>query len=253
MPSNIILIVGLCVILLGLIVGYNMIAQQRQRVESSKRQELAKYIAVVDATEELVGNAHNLPYSGALMVCLNKKILDALKSMYSIDSSDKSVQQRISDVQTQINQLQQSYQNKDSTAFRVPDNDRDAISMLKLVKRLRAVIKAEHTKGHMHTQEFVAENSRLEQMQMKINVENVMKRVNEAKIKGQMGTAQQLLKKAIDVVSAKNDPYCVQAKESLTQAYQEITDSLNKGFEEAKPKDESNEELDELFAPKKKW
>ncbi|MCC4796518.1 DNA repair protein [Enterovibrio norvegicus] len=250
---NIALIAGLCVILLGLIVGYNIIAQQKQRVESTKRQEMAKYIAVIDATEELIGNAHNLPYSGSLLVCLNNKILDALKTMHEFDKSDRSLQNRIADVQGQINQIKQTYQNKDSTSFRVPDSDREAISMLKLVKRLRAVIKAEHTKGRMPTQQFVAENTRLEQMQMKINIENVLKRVNDAKIKGQMGTAQQLLKKAIDVVSSKSDPYCQSAKESLNAMLEEITQSLNKSHEIAKPKDNDNKELDELFAPKKKW
>ncbi len=138
---NIALIAGLCVILLGLIVGYNIMSQQRQRVESTKRQEMAKYIAVIDATEELIGNAHNLPYSGTLLVCLNQKILDALKTMHEIDKSDRSLPQRIADVQAQVDQIKQTYQNKESTSFRVPDSDREAISMLKLVKRLRAVIK----------------------------------------------------------------------------------------------------------------
>ncbi|SKA47963.1 DNA repair protein [Enterovibrio nigricans] len=250
---NIALIVGLSVILLGLIVGYNIMAQQRQRVESTKRQEMAKYIAVIDATEELIGNAHNLPYSGTLLVCLNQKILDALKTMYEIDKSDRSLPQRINDVQGQVNQIKQAYQNKESTSFRVPDSDREAISMLKLVKRLRAVIKAEHTKGRMQTQAFVAENARLEQMQLKINIENVVKRVNDAKIKGQMGTAQQLLKKALAIVSAKSDAYCQSAKENLSAMLDDVNTSLDQGAEAAKPKNDENKELDELFAPKKKW
>lgn len=250
---NIALIAGLCVILLGLIVGYNILVQQRQRVESSKRQEMAKYIAVIDATEELIGNAHNLPYSGTLLVCLNQKIHDALRAMHEIDKSDKSIPQRIATTQDQINQIKQNYASKESTSFRVPDSDRQAISMLKLVKRLRTVIKAEHSKGRMATQAFVAENARLEQMQLKINVENVVKRVNDAKVKGQMGTAQQLLKKALDVVSTKSDAYSVQAKENLQAMHQEVTQALNQGFESNKPKDQENKELDELFAPKKKW
>lgn len=250
---NIALIAGLCIILLGLIVGFNIMAQQRQRIESSNRQELAKYITVIDATEELIGNAHNLPFSGTLLICLNQKIHDTLKIMHEINKSDNSLQQRISSVQSQIQQIKQTYQNKESTSFRVPDSDREAISMLKLVKRLRAVIKAEHTKGRLTTQSFVAENSRLEQMQMKINIENVLKRVNDAKIKGQLGTAQQLLKKALEVVSAKSDPYCQSAKENLAAMLDELNISLSKSHEEAKPKPEENSELDELFAPKKKW
>ncbi len=116
--------------------------------------------------------------------------------MYEIDDSDKSIKQRINATQAQIDQIKQSYSNRESTSFKVPDNDRQAISMLKLVKRLRSVVKAEHSKGRLATQAFVAENARLEQMQLKINIENVIKRANDAKNKGQMGTAQQLLKKS---------------------------------------------------------
>jgi hypothetical protein len=243
---NIALIAGLCVILLGLIVGYNILAQQRKQIESHKRQEMAKHIAVIDATEELIGNAHNLPYSGTLLVCLNK--------MHEIDNSDKSIPQRISATQAQIDQIKQSFSNKESTSFRVPDSDRQAISMLKLVKRLRSVIKAEHSKGRLQTQAFVAENARLEQMQLKINIENVVKRANEAKRKGQLGTTQQLLKKAIDVLGTKNDNYSAQMKQRLQQMHTEVTETLNTGHEKNKSDQESEKsELDELFAPKKKW
>lgn len=250
---NIALIVGLCVILLGLMVGFNIMAQQKQRIESSKRQEMSKYITVIDATEELIGNANTLPYSGTLLICLNQKILDALKTMFDMDKTDRALPQRIADLQSQIQQIKQNYQNKESTSFRVPESDRDAISMLKLVKRLRAVIKAEHTKGRLNTQAFVGENARLEQMQMKINIENVLKRVNDAKMKNQLGTAQQLVKKALDVVSTKNDAYCKSAQENLTVMLEEINTTLSTNYDEAKPKVEENTELDELFAPKKKW
>lgn len=250
---NIALVVGLCIILLGLIVGFNIMSQQKQRIDSSRRHELAKYITLIDATEELLGNAHNLPFSGTLLVCLNQKILDALKTMQNIDKSDSSLSQRITAVQSQIQQIKQAYQNKESTSFRVPDSDRDAISMLKLVKRLRAVIKAEHTKGRLPTQNFVAENARLEQMQMKINIENVLKRANEAMSKGQLGTAQQLLKKAINVVSVKNDAYCKSVNEKLTLLLGDVENALDKSFDESKPKTDENSELDDLFAPKKKW
>lgn len=251
---NIALIAGLCVILLGLIVGYNILAQQRKQIESHKRQEMAKHIAVIDATEELIGNAHNLPYSGTLLACLNKKILDSLKAMYEIDDSDKSIKQRINATQAQIDQIKQSYSNRESTSFKVPDNDRQAISMLKLVKRLRSVVKAEHSKGRLATQAFVAENARLEQMQLKINIENVIKRANDAKNKGQMGTAQQLLKKAIDVVSPKTDEYSMEMKKHLEKMHGDITQTLNTGHEKLQSEQaEEKSELDELFAPKKKW
>ncbi|WP_434359760.1 DNA repair protein [Parasalinivibrio latis] len=251
---NIALLIALCILLLGLIIGFNVMSQQRQRTEAAKRQEMAKYIALIDSSEELIGNAHNLPYSGTLLACLNQRILDALRTMSELDEKDVNIKSRIASTEAQINDIKQSYQNKESTQFKVPDNDRQAIAMLKLVKRLRTVIKAEHGKGRLTTQAFVAENARLETMQLKINIENVIKRVNDAKVKGQLGTAQQLLKKALDVVSPKSDPYSTQVRQSLKEMYDDISAQLNQGHDsKAQAAEGEGDDYDELFAPKKKW
>ncbi len=251
---NIALLIALCILLLGLIIGFNVMSQQRQRTEAAKRQEMAKYIALIDSSEELIGNAHNLPYSGTLLACLNQRILDALRTMSELDEKDVNIKSRIASTEAQINDIKQSYQNKESTQFKVPDNDRQAIAMLKLVKRLRTVIKAEHGKGRLTTQAFVAENARLETMQLKINIENVIKRVNDAKVKGQLGTAQQLLKKALDVVTPKSDAYSNQVRQSLKEMYDDISAQLNKGHDaKAQSAEGEGDDYDELFAPKKKW
>ncbi|MGB7997085.1 MAG: DNA repair protein, partial [Photobacterium halotolerans] len=45
------LVVGLIGLLLVLVVGYNVIIQYRQQLESQKQQELAKHIAIIDSSE----------------------------------------------------------------------------------------------------------------------------------------------------------------------------------------------------------
>ncbi len=187
--------IGLISLLLILIVGYNIIIQYRQRLESAKHQELAKFIAIIDATEDLIGNAHHLPYSKELLVCLNQRILHALESMSEADPVDRNLPARIKNVADQIRQLQQNYSNSDVAAFKVPSTDKQAIGMLQLVKRLKTVIKNEHSKGRFATQSFVSENARLEGIQLRINIENVIKRANDARMKRQLGTAKQLLRK----------------------------------------------------------
>ena len=47
------------------------------------------------ATEELIGNAHHLPYSKELLLCLNNRILDCLENMADIDPKNKQWAQRI--------------------------------------------------------------------------------------------------------------------------------------------------------------
>ncbi|MCW8327383.1 DNA repair protein [Photobacterium sp. SDRW27] len=249
------LMIGLIALLLILIVGYNVIIQYRQRLESAKHQELAKFIAIIDATEELIGNAHHLPYSKELLVCLNQRILHALENMSETDPSDKSLPPRIKNVAAQIRQLQENYSNNDIAPFKVPSTDKQAIGMLQLVKRLKTVIKNEHSKGRFATQAFVAENARLEGIQLRINIENVIKRANDARMKRQLGTAKQLLKKGIDALASKNDNYANQAREKLQMLLGEIDSSQNLNHEQERQQmiDKEQDELDVLFQPKRKW
>ncbi|MBP2700620.1 DNA repair protein [Photobacterium lucens] len=249
------LVIGLIGLLLALIIGYNVIIQYRQRIEAIKQQELAKHIAIIDATEELIGNAHHLPYSKELLVCLNQRIVDALQQMSEASPNDRSLTQRIKNVTEQIAHLESSYSNADITPFKVPSTDKQAIGMLQLVKRLKTVIKSEHSKGRMGTQAFVNENARLESIQLRINIENVVKRANEARIKGQIGTAKQLLKKGIDVLSAKNDNYANQAREKLQLMLDEIDNKQSMNYEQERQQqlDKDQDDLDVLFQPKRKW
>lgn len=249
------LIIGLICLLLVLIVGYNVIIQYRQRLESMKQQELAKHIATIDATEELIGNAHHLPYSKELLLCLNQRILDALQSMSDASPHDRSLKQRITNITEQVANLEKNYKNTDIAPFKVPSTDKQAIGMLQLVKRLKTVIKNEHSKGRMGTQAFVNENARLESIQLRINIENVVKRANDARIKGQIGTAKQLLQKGIDVLAAKNDNYANQTREKLQLILGEIDNNQSQHHEQARQLkiDQEQDELDVLFQPKRKW
>lgn len=181
---NIGLIIALVAILLILVLGYNIMLQYRVKVESAKKQESSRYVAIIDATEDLIGNAHHLPFSKELLVCLNNRILDALQSMYDLDPKNKQLAQRIENMKGQINHLQNNHPGGESTSFKVPSSDKQAIIMLKLVKRLRDTIRSEHNKGRFETQAYVAENARLETIQIRINIENVIKRANDSILRG---------------------------------------------------------------------
>ena len=248
---NIALIVGLFAILLTLIIGYNVIVQYRTKIESA-----TKHMMIIDSTEELISNAHHLPYSKELLVCLNQRILDALRSIAELSPTDRSYPARIENMEQQLQQLKTNYTGGDSTNFKVPSNDKQAIVMLKLVKRLRDTLRAEHKKGRVNTQVFVAENARLESIQVRINIENVVKRAKEATQRGQAGTARQLLKKGIDALSSKNDGYSNKARTQL----QDMLDELNNKTKRKQDKElqdqldkNKDDEIDVLFQPKKKW
>ena len=249
------LVIGLISLLLVLIIGYSIIIQYRQRLESAKQQELAKQVAIIDATEELISNASHLPYSKELLVCLNKRILYALETIAEVDTKDRSLKQRIHHVNEQISHLETHFDQTNVVPFQVPNSDRQAIGMLQLVKRLKSVIKGEHRKGRIATQAYVLENTRLDNMQLRINIENVVKRANDARLKRQFGTAKQLLKKGIDVLSSRNDDYATKAKQKLQYMLGEIDNNMSVSSEQERQQllNKDNNELDVLFQPKRKW
>ena len=249
------LIITLVGILLLLVLGYNIMLQYKVKVNAAKKQETNRYLAIIDATEQLLSNAHHIPYSRDLIVCLNTRILDALESILELNPENKPIKQRATELKNQIQKLRVQTEETQSAAFKVPANDKQAVGMLKLVKRLREIIRSEHNKGRFETQAFVAENARLESIQLRINIENLLKRTNDAIVKGQAGTAVQLLKKGIDVLSQKNDAFSIQAREKLQAMYDDM-ESNRKNKRSAEIEQESqerNSDMDVLFGEKKKW
>ncbi|WP_100752009.1 DNA repair protein [Vibrio salilacus] len=253
---NIGLIIALVAILLVLVLGYNIMLQYKVKAETARKQESSRYLQIIDATEELIGHAHNMPYSKDLLLCLNNRILDALQNMSELDPRNKQLEQRVENMKQQIKHLSENHQGGESTPFKVPSSDKQAIVMLKLVKRLRDTVRSEHNKGRFETQAYVAENARLETIQIRINIENVIKRSNDAIVRGQPGTAIQLLKKGLDALSTKNDAYSNQARERLQTMYDELESKRQTKNAEnlhQQTEDERSEDMDALFGEKKKW
>ncbi|MDW6003665.1 DNA repair protein [Vibrio mangrovi] len=247
------LIITLVGVLLLLILGYNIMLQYKVKVEAAKKHESTRYVAIIDATEDLIGNAHHIPFSKDLLLCLNNRMLDALQNMHELDPKNKQLAHRIENMQRQVKHLRENHPNQDSTTFKTPTNDKQAITMLKLVKRLRDTIRSEHNKGRFDTQAFVTENARLEMIQIRINIENVIKRANESIVRGQPGTAIQLLKKGIDVLSTKNDAYSNQAREKLQTMYDELENKRQQKKSPLEGDRERDDDMEALFGEKKKW
>ena len=176
--------------------------------------------------------------------------------MRELDPKNKQLVQRIENMKQQIDQLKANYKGGDSTSFKLPTSDKQAIVMLKLVKRLRDTIRNEHNKGRLDTQTYVTENARLETMQIRINIENVIKRANDSIARGQPGTALQLLRKGIDALSTKNDAYSVQAKQKLEEMLGDLDkkrqDKNDAEVQQIADKERDND-MEALFGEKKKW
>lgn len=251
------LILLLAGVLLFLIIGYNIIQQYKQKVEAEKRATIVKQKAIITETDEMLLQASRIPFSKELLIILHNRVLDALTAIQQADSSLKQVNQRIKDINGQLNQIAQNYTQPSDASLRMPDNDKQAVLMLQVVKKIRAIVRSEHSKGKVQTPIFVAENRRLELMQLKINIENAITRANSAKMNRQFGTSKQLLDKAIETLNSipDRDEYLQSKLEQMMQMKQDLLKQLKQASDSdlKERQDKEVDELDVLFQPKKKW
>ena len=94
-------------------------------------------------------------------------------------------------------------------------------------------------------------------MQLKINIESLVKRGTQAFSKEMLGSARQYFEKALQSLanSTVKTDYVAAKHAEVTQQLEDITDALkhtNAKDAAKKAKSEENE-LDLLFQPKKKW
>ena len=155
------------------------------------------------------------------------RILDAYRAI-ALVMPNAQVKQRIADVQLQIKNVQENYSSQDEGHFKTPESDRQAIQMLQLAKKMRAVLRVEHNKGKIDPHGFAQEERRLELMQLKINIANLIKRAMDAQIQGQYGTCRQLYTKGLGALAnvSDKDPYLLAREEDMRQGMRQLEEHL---------------------------
>jgi len=252
------IIVGLLIALIVFVVVISGIQQHKEKLEAEKRMKVAKQKAIIDESEELILNLGSLPSSPNLVRILNKRSLNAARAMQELMPNVKGIRNKVKDLTTRFeasDDLAASQANEEG--FMLPDNEQQILAILQCIKKLRATLKSEQTKGSLDAQTFTQEDQRLDSMQLKINIESLLKRGSQAQSKEMLGSARQYLEKALHTLA--NHPvkteYTTTKHAEISEQLVEITDSLkvtNASDAARKAKDEENE-LDVLFQPKKKW
>jgi len=254
------LIFSLIGLLLFILIGYNIIQQYKQKIEAERRIAIAKQRAVIVEVEELLLNATRMPFSKSLLLILQNRIRNALLTMLKSTPNSSPIRDHFTNTEAQIQQIKTNYTPPDESVFRTPESDKEALALLQVTKKIRAVLRSEHAKGKINTEVFVAEDHRLEIMQLKINLENSMKRIIDAKLNKQFGSANQMINKLLKVLSSitDKDSYLDQKQRQLIESQAEIKSHLVKTNDEElriikEKEQEKKNDLDELFADKKKW
>lgn len=254
------IILSLTALLLFVVIGYNIVQQYKHKLESERRIAVSKQRGVITEVDELLLNATRMPFSKSLLLILQNRIRNALVLILKSSPTNAAVREHLKNTDAQIQQVRTHYTPPDESIFRTPESDKEALALLQVTKKIRAVLRSEHAKGKINTAIFVAEDHRLEMMQLKINIENGIKRINEAKVLQQYGTANQMIVKLIDILQKipDKDSYLDKKQQELTVIQDEIKKHLvqhsDKEVAAIKAKEDMKKnELDVIFQEKKKW
>ncbi|MBN7825089.1 hypothetical protein [Bowmanella dokdonensis] len=249
----IILIVALIIIAIVI----NAIQQHKEQVEAERRAELAKQKSIVDETEDVLIAAAQMPVSQQLILILHKRVLNALEAMYELNPKAMDLKQRVKDARERVNAIKPENLPPPTDNFLLPDNDKQIIIFIQGVKKLRTLLRSENAKGKVDTHVFLEEDKRLERLQLKVNVETLAKRARAAVQSNMLGSARQYYEKAIVALNAQanQDEFTIARRQELEHQLQDIQDNLRNtnAADREKRRDAERDELDELFAPKKKW
>ena len=250
------IVIVLIIALVIIAVVVNAMQQQKEKQETERRAQLAKYKAVIEETEEVLMNSANVPISQALIHVLHKRILDALKNMLELSPNNKEIMTRIKQSQESVDNVDPNAKQMDDSVS-MPENDTQIINVVQGIKKLRAILRSEHSKGNVDSQIFMTEERRLESLQLQINVESQFRRGMKAKNTNMLGSARQYFEKALLTLEGQSftDDFIVNKKAEVEAQLADITTQLKSAnAKDAKKKEEeSQDELDMLFAPKKKW
>ena len=112
--------------------------------------------------------------------------------MFENSPSSKALKDRLSEAKENLSNASNG---NNSEALSLPNNDKQLISLIQSIKKLRAILRSEHSKGRVDSQLFVLEDKKLEKFQLRINIESQIKRGLSARDANMVGSARQYFEK----------------------------------------------------------
>lgn len=252
------IIIGLVIALIVVVVIVNAIQQHKEKQEQERRAKVAVQKAVIDETEELIINLAHLPANPQVVEILNRRSLNAAKQMQQIMPEMKGIKNRINEMEARLAaSADMTASRSGEESFVLPDNEQQLVVILQTIKKLRATLKSEQSKGALDAQTFMQEDQKFDGMQLKINVESLLKRGTQAHNKEMLGSARQYYEKALQTLTDHpiQSDYSRSKREEVQEQLDLITNALKNtnAADAAKKAKAEEDDLDLLFQPKKKW
>ncbi|WP_404399601.1 hypothetical protein LG288_07650 [Idiomarina seosinensis] len=247
------IIISLIILLVILAVAIGAVQQHKQRQDLARRQKLAKYRAALEQVEDLLNMVGYFPIGRSLVAILNARAKELLQGMYDVSPTD-DFKARVNDYEERLKNLDVNDTSLLNEEFELPRNDKQIIAMINALKRMRSVLRSEHARGKVDSRVYTTEDARLQQLQLKISVETLIRRGENAYQGHMLGSARQYYEKAKRSLDDQSytDDYIEHRKKQVEQALEQITDEL-KDVNNRDVDDRKHDEIEELFQPKKKW
>ncbi|WP_231378583.1 hypothetical protein [Idiomarina loihiensis] len=237
---------------MAIIVG--AVQQNRQRLELERRKKLARFRSSLEQIEDLIHMSSFFPIGKSMLVVLNSRALEILKGMNAASPS-KDYKARIQDYEERIQSVDRNDTSLISEDFEIPENNKQIIAMINGLKRLRSTLRNEHSRGRVDSNVFSVEDQRLTKLQLKISIETLIRRGRHAYESQMLGSARQYYEKALRTIEDQSfsDDYTTSRQQSIKKALEQIAQELKDAHTRDKEKHKKEDDLEELFQPKRKW
>jgi hypothetical protein len=245
----------LSLVLIGIIVS--AFQQHKNKLEAKRRTELSKQKGIIDITEAALSAAEKIPISQRLIFIMQRRILAAMKTANQMGDKFTNTNESIKIAEVILKGIDVNDSPPPEDSFKLPESDKQIIQFIRGIKTLRAMLRAEFKKSRLESRVFLAEDKLLERLQLRVNVETLIVRGENAIKKDQLGSARQCLEKAIGALAAQPNPdEFITTKKALLE---EQLDKIEVNLKTTNSRDVAQKEksekshIDELFAHKKKW
>ncbi|MCK5819798.1 MAG: DNA repair ATPase [Psychromonas sp.] len=264
------LIISLIALLLIVLIGYNVIQQYKDKLAANLRIATAKQKAIVNEVDELLVNTANIPFSKTLLIIMQQRIRNALLLMLKNSPEDQTIIEHLKNTNVQLSAIRANYQCPSEDVFNALNTDKATIDMLQAAKKICAIIGSEHSKGKIKTDIYVAENYRMEMIQLKIHLQNGLLKIIQANAQKQDMIASNIITKLLKSLVSIRDPdeYLVGKKNQLLKMQNDIkmkatanvdanvnvnVNTENKNKQQKTPEKKDELCVDNIFQNKKKW
>lgn len=231
----------------------NVLQQHKEKQDADRRLEMTKFRTIIEETELMIANDPNVPITANGFIILHRRVLNSLKKMNELTPNNKDIRARIKDCSSKIENSQ--FRILNSETMSIPDNEKALIALIQGMKKYRIILRSEHSKGNLSSAIYNDEDKKIEHLQLRINVESQIRRGLTAKSNGMTGSARQYFEKALATLNAQNysSDFITAAKQKVTKTLADIATEMNAAKSDERETDEHEDNLDALFAPKKKW